>query len=527
MKRPFLHLCCLIGGWLILAAPVYARDPAAPRIASVAASSPPQLVVTFSAAAGDPLQTADLQVLVDDQVVAPTAMQLTPVELGLTVVIVADFSATLNDVSTPHSTRLRDQVLQLGRLLDSLPPTTNVALITCTPQAAVAAPLEPGSSAARAAIDRLAHRPLPARAAGAAELAAAINLGLAQFAPEEAVARALFVFGAGAPGTQLPANPFNASLTALGANPPLTTVVGFGDNRPGTFIDQPANPAQLRAIAEALNGRFYPFFSSEMRAVSELQTSLAARYQSVGATRRFMQLQLTLPDLAPGLHQLELRVRGAGAAINFTIPAAPAQAAVATVTPSEQQSTARGRPAVAGYNPIATTGLFLLVSLAAIAGWQLSVRLRSRTPQSFTGRLLQSDSDELAGAALDATTARYGDAAGTERFTASATPATVGWRLRIDDDGRVFEVLLSERQATIGKEAQNSIRLTSRWVSGVHARLTLAGATLQITDLNSTNGTFRGAACERQLPPHTPVDLPPGSVIWLGPAVSLTVVGAQ
>ena len=65
------------------------------------------------------------------------------------------------------------------------------------------------------------------------------------------------------------------------------------------------------------------------------------------------------------------------------------------------------------------------------------------------------------------------------------------WHLLIqDDEGSAVAVPLSIEQITLGREAENLIRLTQRNVSRKHAVITRKEDTFDYEDLGSSNGSF-------------------------------------
>ena len=86
------------------------------------------------------------------------------------------------------------------------------------------------------------------------------------------------------------------------------------------------------------------------------------------------------------------------------------------------------------------------------------------------------------------------------------------WHLLIqDDEGSAVAVPLSIEQITLGREAENLIRLTQRNVSRKHAVITRKEDTFDYEDLGSSNGSFlNGQKIEAA------VDLKNGDTIQIG-----------
>jgi len=85
--------------------------------------------------------------------------------------------------------------------------------------------------------------------------------------------------------------------------------------------------------------------------------------------------------------------------------------------------------------------------------------------------------------------------------------------LVIQDEGQVREVPLAERALTLGRSSDNDIILTSRFVSGHHARIEPSAGAHQIVDIGSTNGLL---AEGKRLPANSSLALADGDVLRIG-----------
>jgi ABC-type multidrug transport system ATPase subunit len=85
--------------------------------------------------------------------------------------------------------------------------------------------------------------------------------------------------------------------------------------------------------------------------------------------------------------------------------------------------------------------------------------------------------------------------------------------LVIQDEGQVREVPLGKSALTLGRAPSNDIVLTSRFVSGRHARIEPAGATYAIVDVGSTNGIL---AEGKRLDTNALLTLADGDVLRIG-----------
>jgi ABC transport system ATP-binding/permease protein len=85
--------------------------------------------------------------------------------------------------------------------------------------------------------------------------------------------------------------------------------------------------------------------------------------------------------------------------------------------------------------------------------------------------------------------------------------------LVIQDEGQIREVPLGKQPATIGRAPTNDVVLTSRFVSGRHARIEPDGAAHRIIDIGSTNGLLAGG---KRLPVNSPLLMADGDVLRIG-----------
>ena len=94
-------------------------------------------------------------------------------------------------------------------------------------------------------------------------------------------------------------------------------------------------------------------------------------------------------------------------------------------------------------------------------------------------------------------------------------PSAAGATLVVTLEGKpVQTVLLSDRIVRIGRLPDNELVLSHPSVSRHHAEVRLAGGDFVLTDVESSSGTFVGAA---RLQPHQPCKLESGIVARVGP----------
>jgi hypothetical protein len=115
-------------------------------------------------------------------------------------------------------------------------------------------------------------------------------------------------------------------------------------------------------------------------------------------------------------------------------------------------------------------------------------------------------------------TAEYGMVQATEEFLNPAAPARPLWRLRVFDGGAAQLYPFEDRQMMIGKDSRHPVPVMNRWASRNHATLALSQKGVELTDLESRNGTFIGIGNERRrLSPNEPTLIDLGDVFWIGP----------
>jgi ABC transport system ATP-binding/permease protein len=97
--------------------------------------------------------------------------------------------------------------------------------------------------------------------------------------------------------------------------------------------------------------------------------------------------------------------------------------------------------------------------------------------------------------------------------SAPLPPASSSPFLVVQDEGETREVALGREPVTLGRAADNSIVLRSRFVSARHARIEPDGVAHRILDIGSTNGLL---AEGRRLTLSTPLPMADGDVLRIG-----------
>jgi S-DNA-T family DNA segregation ATPase FtsK/SpoIIIE len=74
----------------------------------------------------------------------------------------------------------------------------------------------------------------------------------------------------------------------------------------------------------------------------------------------------------------------------------------------------------------------------------------------------------------------------------------------------------------IGRDPGCDLQIDDPLVSGLHARVSLAGGQVTLADLDSDSGTSLGLGRPR-LPAHQPAEIREGDEFWLGPEVRVAL----
>lgn len=144
----------------------------------------------------------------------------------------------------------------------------------------------------------------------------------------------------------------------------------------------------------------------------------------------------------------------------------------------------------------------------------------SQAPGS-KGGLLHDDTARLD----EQKTERFGNDK-TERYNSSGEPSAHhrAFRIIVERGAPVQRFILNsnQRHLDIGRNNNNQIVLTNRWVTGNHARLALVATGVELSDNDSTNGTFIGPN-KKKLANRDSAVLKSGDEFWCGPEVKLRI----
>ncbi|MFQ3663241.1 MAG: FHA domain-containing protein, partial [Chloroflexaceae bacterium] len=369
----------------------------------------------------------------------------------------------MNETGTPHATRLHDALIRAQVLLDRLPPGSLVGLVTFDVTARIALPLGADGVAARRALGALVAAPGPIDEQPPA-LGHALRLAAEALASAPAGPRALALFAASAP--DVVASPLPADLAAARAVVDLGVSAG------------PRGP--LAPLATSLDALYLTYAAGDSTALPAQSTAVDQRLADWLGRAAPLRVQIAMEGLAPGTHELTLTGCGAPAAATFELPA-PDQLV-----------------------PLWWFGVGavpVIVGAVALARRRHARSEAAERPTSGTRRY------------------RAPGAVTTARRATGTLPAleVVVWDGR---DRRVWPV--RSRQITVGRDPGCDVCIASSWISGLHARLTLIGDQVEITDLESTNGTLVGDP-GRPLTPGVPETLEPGEIVRVGPQVRFCV----
>ncbi|MGQ9925497.1 MAG: FHA domain-containing protein [Chloroflexaceae bacterium] len=380
----------------------------------------------------------------------------------LALVVVIETTSVMDETGTPHSTRLRDALTRASALLDRLPPGSLASLVAFDATAQVVLPLTVDGVTARRALGALVAAPRPLGEQPPA-LGQALRLAAEALAEAPTGPRALALFAASDPDAAAP--PPLAGLAAA--------VVDLGATGGETR-------GPLASLAADLGALYLAYATADSAALPARSMAVDQRLADWLEATAPLQVRVDVERLAPGKHELTLTGCGAPAMATFDLPA------------------------VDQPFPVWWVGLG---SLPLVVGAMAVIRRR----RSHSG----------APERLEDSTRRYRapGAVTTARRVTGTLPAleVVVW------DGRERRVWpVRSRQITLGRDPGCDVCIASGWVSGLHARLALIGDRLEITDMESTNGTLVGEP-GRRLTPGAPEPLEPGEIVRVGPQVRFCV----
>ncbi len=456
-----MRLCfrlALVALLLLSVVPAAAFAQEAPPILRVTEVTPASLLAEL-ACPGETIPT--LTATIDGVTYPVSAPSRSTVPLALVVVV--ETTPVMDETGTPHSTRLHDALTRANALLDRLPPGSLAGLVAFDATARLVLPLTSDEVAVRRALGALVAAPRPL-AEQPPVLGQALRLAAEALADAPAGPRALALFAASAP---------DAAATLLPADPALAVVdLGASD----VEVRGPLAP-----LAANLDALYLSYAAADSAALPARSMAVDQRLAGWLEATAPLQVRVDLERLAPGEHELTLTGCGAPATATFDLPT------------SDQPF------------PVWWMGLG---ALPLVVGGMVVIRRRR---SHFGAPERSADSTRRYRAPGAVTTAR--------RVTGGALPAleVVVW------DGRERRVWpVRSRQITVGRDPGCDVCIASSWVSGLHARLSLIGDQVEITDMESTNGTLVGDP-GRRLTPGAPEPLEPGEIVRVGPQVRFCV----
>jgi hypothetical protein len=388
-----------------------------------------------------------------------------PVSLALVV----ERSVSMAEPGTPYSARLADAALLATALLDRAPPGSQFSLLSFDDAAAhtLIAPTAE-RSAVRGALAALST-------ATAAPAQTFSTMALAGGGLVAALGRADALLDAGPDGPRAIIL-FSAGAGTTGALPPLASSLRLTIIELGGAGQDDGSREEGTAVAGVGRVDRIPFHTDDSAALPGLFAAYDRHLAELFGGGR-LGFVAPIAGLSPGAHELVVSGCGAPQTASFEVGGA-------------------------------APGPLLLLAACALPALGYGLWRRGRTAGAPG---IETDTARYR-SPLDVTTARRETGSG-QRAELSA----VVW------DGRERHVhCLQARQITIGRDAGCAIRIESEWVSGLHARLSLAVDRVEIIDLESTNGTFIGEPA-RSLAPGEPVALALGSVVRIGPDVRLSI----
>lgn len=447
-------LACMLLALLAWPAAAHAQASAAPALAVLDHQARPDGSLDLLLRCAAPDPAGPTFTLLDAGGAPLPRPQITPAPAPAGLAIVIDISPSLAGEGSPHSTRLRDGILLAELLLARLPADSPIALIAAAPP-----PDAPPVAVGRAAI-------YPAlRALAAADLAAARPA-----APAHTLALARAQLEAAPPGSR--------HLAVITADPGAWVAAAPADGLTVALFDLAGSPGPApmpQPIAHI------PAHSAQSADLPGLPAAVDGYVNTVIDQQTHFQLRLPPGALAPGAGALTVIGCGGSAAL---LPASP------------------GAPGWLLALPIGGA------ALAALAGGALWRRRRHprpaprpALPHPHAPRPLTTPFR-----AADLPTDRHGQA------------VTLSYRLVVSGPGGRAAHALGLGQWAIGRDPACAIVIDHPLLSALHARLSIAADRIELTDLDSTNGTAVGPA-RRRLAPDTPEPLDLDEIFWLGPDI--------
>ncbi|NJN14863.1 MAG: FHA domain-containing protein [Oscillochloris sp.] len=241
-------------------------------------------------------------------------------------------------------------------------------------------------------------------------------------------------------------------------------------------------------MAEALGAQYLAYGTQDPTQLSSRLEAVVQAFDSAITPSGYLQLSTILPADLAGAHMLQLNGCQQSAEIRFDLGS---------------QDTNRHWM------------LLLLVPLPL-----LGLLIRRRLPKAATPARIQP---QLSSGPRTVTTSfQIITDTPTERHGSIPNLADEHYSLELWDSNRCTNYPCNGRQWTIGRNQGCDIRIDSPWLSGLHARIAVTAGGLEITDLDSANGTFVGAE-RRRLIADMPEAIEPGEPIAFGPQLSATI----
>lgn len=390
--------------------------------------------------------------------------QIEPTDLPLSLALLIEAGPAMEQPGTPMHSRRADAQTLATALLERLPVDSRVSLIAVDGEPRLLSDGPPPT--AMATLNRL-----DAPGVGSPRLAPALQLAADRLAEAPPGPHAVVLLANDVP-------------EQAGVNAPLPegimlTVLALGSEPPGPLAE----------LAAGVGGVYLSHSAASLAETRALFEGAIRQFDALIAARAHLRLSLDTGRLAPGAHVVELT--GCAA------------------TPASAVFTTDGSPAAPPW---------LIPAGALTVGIGVALIYRRNRARKRIPRVPGSRPPWLLTATPRPVTARYQAVADLPTERHGRGEARHGLQLVIweGDERSVHE--LSGRQCAIGREPGCDLRLDNSWVSGLHARLAFAGDRVELTDLDSTNGTFVGPE-RRRLAADSPEALAEGESFWIGPEI--------
>lgn len=242
----------------------------------------------------------------DDPAVLMPIGDLTKRNIPLSVAFVLDSSVMMNEINTPpNHTRYQDAVDTINTLLRKLPDGSQWSLITFDNEINVAVSREVDKNVIRNALVSVE------RADGVAAeyaLTAGIKQGLIELQTQSYRPLAVFVLTAGKADTAIDEREINSVLSEMADNPPLITVIEYGSDQVGEYVQYPANLASLERSVVGLQAQSLRYFATDSQEYLAISQRLDEQITALIRNTVYYVVRFSARELKLGQNTFTLNV---------------------------------------------------------------------------------------------------------------------------------------------------------------------------------------------------------------------------